>query len=408
MKVIPSNSPGKPWRVIVPGRYNPDDNGKRKRKPFYFETKDEGQKFIKNLKTQGRNALRAADSDDVAVIRLAREKLGGDLSELFKAVNFYLANRPRQGALTVREAVNQFLAAQESKGYAPVTIDDNRAKLKKFLAAFEARAIGELTRGDLIDWLSAQAAGTTRRGIYKTMKTLFSWTVEREILTLSPMKFDPLDDWGSRKGLINPDYFHRLLVWSQTHDHVLLAFLCLGGFFGLRSRELARNRHGDESIKWEDIKWERRFLHIREEVAKQTSRESGNERYPSNELSFAALEYWLKPFALASGYVIPSKVQTLRLRLKKALAALAALPASDGGAKLEIPENGLRNSFMSYYLTAREGAGVGELAREAGNSEEVARKYYIKALEPKTGVAWFAVPKVQALPAAPAALAAAA
>ena len=93
MKVIPSNSPGKPWRVIVPGKLS----GTGKRKPFYFATKAEGNKLIKDLKLNGRNAFHSIDPGEVAVIRLVREKLGGDLFKLFTAVEFYLKHHPQNG-----------------------------------------------------------------------------------------------------------------------------------------------------------------------------------------------------------------------------------------------------------------------------------------------------------------------
>jgi len=56
---------------------------------------------------------------------------------------------------------------------------------------------------------------------------------------------------------------------------------------------------------------------------------------------------------------------------------------------IHLPENGLRNSFASYFMTARSEAGAGELAREMGNSERIARSFYIRALEPRTGKEWF-------------------
>jgi hypothetical protein len=39
---------------------------------------------------------------------------------------------------------------------------------------------------------------------------------------------------------------------------------------------------------------------------------------------------------------------------------------------IRLPENGLRNSFASYF---RSEARVGELAREMGNSETIAKSF---------------------------------
>jgi len=35
--------------------------------------------------------------------------------------------------------------------------------------------------------------------------------------------------------------------------------------------------------------------------------------------------------------------------------------------------------------------GVGQLALEMGNSEAIAKQFYVRTLEPRTGGAWFAL-----------------
>jgi hypothetical protein len=54
-------------------------------------------------------------------------------------------------------------------------------------------------------------------------------------------------------------------------------------------------------------------------------------------------------------------------------------------------ENGFRNSFASYALTYTGLDGVGKLALEMGNSEAICKRHYIKALEPRSGQAWFSL-----------------
>jgi integrase len=385
MKVIPSNSPGKPWRVIVPGRYS----GTGKRKPFYFATKKEGEELIKSLKVQGRNALQSANPDHIAALRLISERLGGDLNELFRAVDFYLANRPQNGNLTLQAVVEMFIADQEHQGKKRKTVDTDRGRLKKFLAEFGHRTIGEVGQGDLVKWLLKHKPGTTRLGIYKAIHKFFGWAANSEIIKIDPMeKVKPMDTAGAHLEIMAPGDYHKLLQWCQANDKEMLAYFALAGLAGMRTCELVRDGRNDESLRWEDIKWDRGFIHVRGEVAKQTSRKAGNVRYIQNALTIAALKHWLKPFAGPEGYVVPFTSRTLSDRKAAALEAV----------KIEIPENALRNSFGSYFLTAGDGeAGVGFLSKEMGNSEAVAKRFYIMALEPQTGVAWFAVPA--ALPA---------
>jgi hypothetical protein len=56
--------------------------------------------------------------------------------------------------------------------------------------------------------------------------------------------------------------------------------------------------------------------------------------------------------------------------------------------KLEVPENGLRNSYASYGLSFRT---LGEVSKAMGDNEATTSRYYVKKLEPDTGQAWFAV-----------------
>jgi hypothetical protein len=65
---------------------------------------------------------------------------------------------------------------------------------------------------------------------------------------------------------------------------------------------------------------------------------------------------------------------------------------------INLIENGFRNSFASYALAIEEVKGIGHLAIEMGDSEEICRSYYVTSLEPKIGEKWFGI-RPPALPA---------
>ena len=60
-------------------------------------------------------------------------------------------------------------------------------------------------------------------------------------------------------------------------------------------------------------------------------------------------------------------------------------------ARIDLPNNALRQSYASYWLARSTLAGVGELAKRMGNSESVCRRHYLETLTPEEGQAWFAI-----------------
>jgi hypothetical protein len=116
------------------------------------------------------------------------------------------------------------------------------------------------------------------------------------------------------------------------------------------------------------------LIEIRDEVAKQVGL-TDHKRYPALE---PAAKEWLQMVAKPSGRIVEISQSTLQ-RLNNELL---------DSVKLEVPENGLRNSYASYGLSFRT---LGEVSKAMGDNEATTSRYYIKKLEPDTGRAWFAV-----------------
>ena len=100
-----------------------------------------------------------------------------------------------------------------------------------------------------------------------------------------------------------------------------------------------------------------------------------HKRYPALE---PAAKEWLQTVAKPTGRIVEISQSTLQRLNNELLDAV----------KLEVPENGLRNSYGSYALSFRS---PGEVAKAMGDTEATVMRYYIKKLEPDTGQAWFAV-----------------
>jgi integrase len=137
-------------------------------------------------------------------------------------------------------------------------------------------------------------------------------------------------------------------------------------------------RAGDEAVRWEDIQWDRRKVHIRPEVAKITKRKTGGRRYVDLE---AAIDHWIEPVRQETGRILPMTQKMLFRRLKQV----------EASAGVTIPNNGLRHSYCSYWLAANRDKGFSGLSMNAGSSEAVLRKHYTEILPEEEGLAYFAL-----------------
>ena len=142
----------------------------------------------------------------------------------------------------------------------------------------------------------------------------------------------------------------------------------------MRACELVKVYANDQVIQWEDVKWEKHHIHVREVVAKQTRRDS-DQRFIPLEPAVAA---WLKGIAKTSGAVVEFAESAFREYRRQLLARL----------KITFPINALRNSYASYSYSFRSG---GEVSKSMGDLEETVRRHYIEGMEPDTGLAWFAI-----------------
>jgi hypothetical protein len=126
---------------------------------------------------------------------------------------------------------------------------------------------------------------------------------------------------------LKPQYGYKII----TDFRPALAAFVLAGFAAMRSCELMKVYSNDQVIQWEDVKWEKHHIHVREVVAKQTRRDS-DQRFIPLEPAVAA---WLKGIAKPSGPVVQFAESAFREYRRQLLARL----------KMTFPINALRNSY---------------------------------------------------------------
>lgn len=389
MKPTPFSSKTTPWRVQVPGRYFPD----RKRKARYFASLEAADKFVSDVRRFGLAAIEAkvapaaAVTEHAPLILAAVAMLNGDSTNVFEACKLFQKTRLNVKGGIVSDVVDAFDEARKSQVSSRTRRADN-CRLNKFIRRFGNTQILDITEAEMDEFFSSLEGH--KRSTYKTVRVFFAWARRKNFIAIDPMAgIEPPERWNARKEIYSVATFERMLRIAAglegcrpgeepTQDFIgLLPWMIISGFCGLRSCEAFRNKVGEDSIRWEDLKFDRGFIHIRHDVAKRTARATDKRNIETSAYVEAA-RAWLALVPRNNEFLVGAIERTL-WNLKNQFEARTGI---------KFKGNAFRNSFASYALTAGK-AGVGQLAREMGNSEAVCLQFYVDTLEPQSGAAWF-------------------
>jgi hypothetical protein len=369
------------YRVIVPARESADG----KKHARYFKTKEKAHEAIQGFK--GRRGIENTEINeyDRAIVTVARAELGST-EQILKAIRHYRAavlNVSNRAHLF--ELVAKFLERQEHEGRRPRTLDDDRQRLNKFCHALGNIDVAEITEQTLRAYIDQYAPGGNRKSHHKTVRKFIRWAHQKGYLAIDFMSRIPsMDKWGMNKEIVDIDDFRRLLFVTAGLEPIepddtptvryigLLPYFVLGGLAGMRRAELLRDRNAQSILEWTDILWDENLIKVRDEVAKQT-RAADRTRYIPLE---PATREWLNLVQQNAGPVVNIWQSTHTKLTRELFKAL----------EIDLPENGLRNSYASYAQTFR---GAGDVAKACGDLEATIKRFYIQTLKPGTGKAWF-------------------
>jgi hypothetical protein len=369
------------WRVIVPARLT--DTGKDQAK--YFKTKEEGETEIRRILGRGASAKPQLNDRQNAILSMA-ETEGLNLEDIQTAFRHYRAtvlNVSKRAHLF--ELVEKFLERQVHEGRAPRTLDDDRQRLSKLCASFENIDVSRLTETGLRQYLEHYPPGSNRRSHYKAVRKFIRWAHENGYLAIDLMaRIRPLDQWGVNNEIVDIEDFRRLLFVTAGLEPIepgeapttryigLLPYFVLGGLAGMRRAELLRDRNSQSILEWTDILWEENLISVRDEVAKQT-RAADRRRFIPLE---PATREWLNLVRQDSGPVVNIWQSTHTKLTRELFKAL----------EIDLPENGLRNSYASYAQTFRN---AGDVAKACGDLESTIKRFYTQLRKPESGRPWF-------------------
>ena len=418
MKPTPFPSKTTPWRVQLPASWN---NGKRKTR--YFADEKEAIAFCNKVKRYGKAALQentpaVAKSEATryeSLIRHAADVLG-DPGLVHEALEHFRRTRMNINRMTVREAVEAFHAdcktqvrtveAPQNK-YSARTVKDHGDQLRKLLKRFSDVQLSELTDVDLRTFLKGISYGS-RRTVYKTVRVFFGWALENKHIGENPMiqiKSKTMPAWGVNNEPYPVETFRRMLRvaaglegakpdQTPTREFIdLLPYFVLSGFAGLRSGEVIRDdSKGADALRWTDIRFGAQTpnIEIRVEIAKKTMRKTNDAQYVDARYAIDAVNAWLALYPQNKSLWVCPWTSSKIYQLKAKFAAATGI---------KFIRNGLRNSFGTYALAYCDLNGLGHVAKQMRNSEDICRRHYVRNLLTGAGKAWFDLRPFEVIPA---------
>lgn len=267
------------------------------------------------------------------------------------------------GSTTVSGAIDRFFKIFKAKG--------NHLRLlhfylDKFAAIHGERDIKSVVGLDLMDFWSRKwrrkGAKTSRewgqnskRQALAYLRVFFNWCERHDLVDRNPARrADPPKPERTERAILTPDDMAKLLKASESMPE-MRAYLCLGGFAGLRTSEILSGK----------IKIENDEIHV-------LDGKTGG-RYVAKAPVFAR---WMP-----KNYSFPKEEKNFRTRRAK-MAKSAGLT--------EWPKNSLRHSFASYHLASGEDAG--KTAYQLGHtSPQMVYKAYARAVKKADAEKWWSL-----------------
>lgn len=273
-----------------------------------------------------------------------------------------LAEHGRRGlsadGVTVNKAIEKFFALKEMDARHR---RDARHALGLFKAEYGAILMDQIGPIDLAAFwkktkknretgkMEPKWSKTTQARLYRYLRLFFNFCERYEVIEKNPIRrVEPPKADDPKKNILTPAEMVELL---KVEDEQFHAFLCLGGFIGIRTSELLK-------LKVEDI----------EEKEVCVNRGHREQRFVARTDAFNANWKGMPKFYSLSKFY--EHVRDLR-------------------KGKHWPDNCLRHSFGSYHLAMWENAA--STSHQMGNSEKVVKKDYARAVPKKQAAAWWSI-----------------
>jgi site-specific recombinase XerD len=357
-------------------------DGYSNRRNYYFKTQLEKSRFMRKIDRW--KAEQRCPADTFTFTELHKEWIGvlsgviQTTKELRDIVAHWEATaKAVEHHMSVAALRDAYLLHRKEER--KTTTGEDRSISAKLANRFGNKPVHQVTAAECQSFVATGRSDQTKRNYYKVGSLMFDFARRKRAVVANPFnEFDRPNPAYTVPEVLTPKELEHLLLTAEADPElkVLVPFLALTAFAGLRHCELVEETRSEPTLDWSKIYWDKALIEIEDEVAKQTSRKGGNRRFLPME---AALVHWLKPYRQSNGPVVPIcdwKLARLRACLESA-------------AHFQIPDNALRHSYASYWLARETREGAGQLAKRMGNSEAVCKRHYLETLTPHEGSAWF-------------------
>jgi integrase len=265
----------------------------------------------------------------------------------------------------------EFLAAKRANaGASP----HNVRTLERHLGTLPAMVLADVGLSDLPPLTGAPRS---RKNRIAAWRSFFTWCRSRGYLPDGDTVADKLDVPAVPRTTPETWTPDELAILIANVRAEYLPWLLLSAWAGLRTEEICPDPQSKKSpLLWSDFEWERGLLIVRAETAK-----TGQRR--------------VIPICAALASILP------RDRVGIVGPHLPPHTPAKGGKLSETTRlgklvggwrrNALRHSFLSYRAAQ---VGIAQAAREAGNSEAVARRVYEDAKGADEAEKWFSIPNL--------------
>lgn len=255
------------------------------------------------------------------------------------------------------------------------------SKLRPIKTAFPERYLDDISTLEWSQYFGRWKDGVTQNDFRKRAVEMCKWArdvagyLPRAVPTAVELT-ERARERGTDIGILTPAVWKEVLEWIRKHHPEHLAAVVVAGFCGVRSDEIHGKRDdrklGDDCPRqtWEDIDLAQKHLNV----------SNAKENTPAWRLvpiCDAAIE-WLRlcPGDHKGPVCVPGAMEKARWVLLNV-------------AKISLPENCFRHSFISYEIAVS--GDKAKVATWAGNSVKEIDKRYRRPALPATGKAWFAV-----------------
>lgn len=389
--------------------------GQRKRQAFaeYADAKKAADAALRDMNAGRADALELTNEQRNAFFRaneliaptgMALEAVAAIFAEMHKilggrspieAAHFYIKKHPAVfQPMQVSEAVEKLVATLKADGRSAAYVRDLETRLNAFAESFHCN-LADVTAEQVNDFLrNLKCQARSRNNYRKTIATLFKFAEAKKLVAKDHLEMRDVAKATEPKSAIHiftPDELKKLLVAAQSEamqtkagtnlryadGQGLLPLLVLGGFAGMRTAEIQRQ-------KWSDIHLLDEPKEIKDADGKVIGTDHGQivvtgEKGNTAQNRFIPIQPNLA--AWLSKCKRMGETCCDYARIPEAIARLAKR------AKVEWKHNGLRHSYISYRVAQTQNAA--QVAIEAGNSERMIFKHYRKPLPASAASEWF-------------------